>query len=106
MSSDYYIENDRGAKFDRAMLEQVETIVAGQGDGRISVDDCDTLYAMVADAGKYTDIEKKTVRHIRNNYVFTDAADEKFRFMIRSWAAKRGWKTRIARMEAEAENKK
>ena len=105
MSSEYYIQNDRGAKFDRAMLEQVETIVAGQGDGRIAVDDCEALFTMVADAGKYTDTEKKTMRHIRNNYEFTDAADEKFRFMIRSWAAKRGWKTRIARMEAEGHNK-
>ena len=106
MSSEYYIQTERGTKFDKAMLEEVDNLVAGTGDGRISIDDCEALFATVADAGKYTDTEKRTMRHIRNNYTFTEAADEKFRFMIRSWAAKKGWKTRIARMEGEGENRK
>ena len=93
MISDYYNEDDQ-SKFDRTLLEQTEAIIEGQGDGRISLDDCETLFQVVADAGKYTDTEKKTMRHIRDTYTFTDEADEKFRYMVRSWAAKRGWVTR------------
>lgn len=96
MSSDYYAK-DESRKYDRAILEQVETIISGQGDGRISEADCDTLFQVVADRGLYTDVEKATMKHVRKEYTFTDAADEKFRYMIRSWAAKRGWATRRER---------
>lgn len=97
MAKDYYVKDDRNVKYDRALLEQAEAIVAGQGDGRIALEDCEALYAKVADANLYTDTEKRTMRYIRKNYTFTDAADERFRFMIRSWAAKRGWVTRRER---------
>ena len=50
---------------------------------------------MLANDGKYTDLEKDTIEYIRDeksSYKFTDAADEYFRKEIRSWAAKRGHK--------------
>ena len=41
----------------------------------------------VKDGNSYTDIEKDTMAYIRDNYKWTDAADEWFRTEIRKWAA-------------------
>ena len=41
----------------------------------------------VKDGASYTDIEKATMKYIRENYKWTDAADEWFRDEIRKWAA-------------------
>ena len=96
MSSDYYAR-DYFRKYDRAILEQVESIVQGRGDGRLSEADCEPLFHVIADRNLYTDVEKATIRHVRRNYKFTPTADEKLRHMVASWAAKRGWETRRQR---------
>ncbi len=41
------------------------------------------------DSDAYTDIEKATMRYIRDNYKFTEAGDEWFRTEVRRIAAKR-----------------
>lgn len=88
MSDDYYIVMD-GVKCDRKMIELAEGAVAGAGDGRISLDDAKYLLAAVKDANLYTDVEKATMRYVRDNYRFTEAADSWFRTEIRRWAATR-----------------
>ncbi|MCH9045576.1 MAG: hypothetical protein IIA40_05670 [SAR324 cluster bacterium] len=88
MSDDYYIVMD-GVKCDRKMIELAEGAVAGAGDGRISLDDAKYLLAAVKDANLYTDVEKATMRYVRDNYRFTEAADRWFRTEIRRWAATR-----------------
>ncbi|MEC9399729.1 MAG: hypothetical protein VYE40_14955 [Myxococcota bacterium] len=86
MSESYYKVID-GVKYDRAMLEFCDEAVAGAGDGRISQADAEKLYELVKDGDKYTDIEKATMKYVRENYKWTDAADEWFRTEVRKWAA-------------------
>lgn len=89
MAEEYYIERD-GVKCDRKLIELADGAVAGTGDGRISVDDAKVLLDAVKDHGSYTDIEKDTMKYIRANYKFTDAADTWFRTEIRKWAGTKG----------------
>ena len=86
MSQDYY-RTIAGKKYDRIMLEIAEEAMAGRGDGRISLEDAQRLIDSVKDANKYTDIEKATMRYIRDHYHFTPASDQWFRKEIRRWAA-------------------
>lgn len=88
MSDSYYKVID-GKKFDREMLEIADRATAGQGDGRISIEDARQLIGAVKDGGRYTDVEKETMSYIRDNYRFTDEADSWFRDEIRRWAAAR-----------------
>lgn len=82
----YYKEID-GKKYDRGVLEFAEECTSGAGDGRISKADAEKLFEMVADGDSYTDIEKDTVSYVRENFKWTDAADEWFRTEVRKWAA-------------------
>ena len=89
MSNSYY-KNIDGKNYDREMLEIADEAVAGVGDGRISLEDAQRLLGAVKDANKYTDIEKATMKYIRENYRFTYASDQWFRKEIRKWAATKG----------------
>ncbi len=82
----YYRQID-GVKYDDGLLKAAEEAVAGRGDGRISLDDAKKLLEEVKDGNSYTDIEKKTVAYIRDNFKWTDEADAWFRTEIRKWAA-------------------
>ena len=82
-----YYKTIDGKKYDGQLLELADKMVQGAGDGRISVDDAKKLYEEVKDGNSYTDIEKDTMAYIRDNYKWTDAADEWFRTEIRKWAA-------------------
>lgn len=86
MSQDYY-RVIAGKKYDKKMIDIADEAVAGRGDGRISLEDAQLLIASVKDANKYTDIEKATMRYIRDQYRFTPASDHWFRTEIRKWAA-------------------
>ncbi len=87
----YYKEID-GKKYDAGIVEAAEKAVAGRGDGRISQADAEMLLKEVKDGDKYTDIEKFTVKMLREKFKWTDAADEWFRGEIRKWAASKGVK--------------
>ncbi len=82
----YYKQID-GKDYDKELLEKADAMVQGAGDGRISVEDAKKLYKEVSDAGIYTDIEKETMAYIRDNYKWTEAADDWFRTEISKWAA-------------------
>lgn len=82
----YYKEID-GVKYDRELLELADKLTEGQGDGRLSTDDAKKLYEQVCDGDSYTDVEKDTVKYLRENYKWTDAADTWFRTEVRKWAA-------------------
>jgi len=82
-----------GKKYSAALLEAADNMMAGKGDGRISVSDAEALLNMISNDGKYTDLEKETIAYLREDespYKFTEAADAFFRGAIRSWAAQRG----------------
>ena len=89
-----YYKKIKGKNYDRHLLDLVEELAAGRRGGRLAKADVLRMYDAVADANRYTDVEKRTMQYIRKNYSFTEAADELFRGKIRSWAAKKGWATR------------
>ncbi len=82
----YYKEID-GKKYDGEIIELAEKLTSGSGDGRISKEDAAQLLDAVKDGNSYTDIEKDTMEYVRQNFKWTDAADEWFRTEIRKWAA-------------------
>lgn len=82
-----YYKTIDGKKYDGELLELAEKLTAGAGDGRLSVADAGQLLEAVKDGDSYTDTEKDTVAYIRDNYKWTEAADDWFRTEIRKWAA-------------------
>ncbi len=82
-----YYKTIDGVKYDRAILDFADGATEGAGDGRISKGDAAQLLELVKDGNAYTDVEKATVKYVRENYKWTDAADEWFRTEIRKWAA-------------------
>jgi hypothetical protein len=91
----------KGQKYDRALYETALKAVEKQGDGRVSRDDAEKLLEKVLDAAPgqqdaYTDVEKRTVRLLREQLNWTPAADQHFRHAVASVAALKGWQTRLA----------
>lgn len=82
-----YYKTVDGKKYDGELIELAEKLTAGSGDGRISMEDAKALLEAVMDGNSYTDIEKDTMSYIRENFKWTEAADEWFRTEIRKWAA-------------------
>ncbi len=82
-----YYKTIDGVKYDADLIEAAETAVAGQGDGKISFEDAQILLEKVKDGDTYTDVEKATMAYIRENFKWTEKADEWFRAEIRKWAA-------------------
>ncbi len=78
-----------GEKYDKELLEAADKAIEGKGDNRISVEDAKMLLEEVKDGNSYTDIEKATVKYIRDNYNWTEKADEWFRTEIRKWASEK-----------------
>jgi hypothetical protein len=82
-----YYKTIDGVKYDGELIELADKLTTGGGDGRISKEDASQILDGVKDGDSYTDIEKATVKYLRDNYKWTDAADEWFRGEIRAWAA-------------------
>lgn len=72
---------------DGYLLSMADKAVQGAGDGRISKKDAEELIKVVKDGGAYTDAEKATMEYIRDNYKWTEGADDWFRTQIASWAS-------------------
>jgi hypothetical protein len=84
-----YYKTIDGVKYDGELIEKAEKAVAGKGDGRISLKDAEDLLESVKDGNSYTDIEKATMKYIRDNFKWTDEADAWFRSQIAKWAAEK-----------------
>ena len=80
-----YYKTINGVKMDKELLVLADEAVAGRGDGRISKTDAASLLEAVKDGNSYTDVEKDTVKYIRENYKWTDEADTWFRNEINKW---------------------
>lgn len=85
-----YYKIIKGKKYDAELIGLADRATRGRGDGRISLSDARALVKKVKDSGEYSDIEKRTMAYIRDNYTFTPEADQWFRTQIRSWAAIKG----------------
>ncbi len=88
-----YYKKIKGRNYDGKLIDLAKSLVKGKGDGRISLSDAKTILRKVKDSDEYTDIEKNTMRYIRDNYSFTPDANEWFRTEIRKWAAIKSPKT-------------
>ena len=83
----YYKQID-GKRYKAITLLKADQAVEGKGDGRISMADAEEIFATISDGKAYTQVEKDTMRYLRDNYNWTESADELFRKKVRSWAAK------------------
>ncbi len=86
-SISYYKQID-GKRYKAATILMADKSVEGKGDGRISMEDAKMIFDTISDGNAYTQVEKDTLHYIRDNYKWTDSADELFRTKVRSWAAK------------------
>ena len=75
-----------GKKMDSRLLEMAEKSIQGGGNGRISKADAEEIIQAVKDGGDYTEVEKDTMEYIRDNFTWTDNANDWFRNQISSWA--------------------
>jgi hypothetical protein len=82
-----YYKTVNGQKMDGYLLTMADKAVQGAGDGRVSRKDAEAIIKVVKDGGSYTEVEKATMEYIRDNYKWTEGADEWFRSQIASWAA-------------------
>jgi len=85
-----YYKKIKGKNYDKKLIDSADSSVKGRGDGRISLNDAKKILRTVKDASDYSDIEKSTMKYIRDHYAFTPEADRWFRGEIRKWAATRG----------------
>ncbi|OHD64581.1 MAG: hypothetical protein A2176_08825 [Spirochaetes bacterium RBG_13_51_14] len=102
----YYVKI-KGKNYDKKLIARAKSSVRKKGDGRISLKDAKIILGTVKDSADYTDIEKNTIRYIRDNYSFTPEADRWFRKEIRTWAATRiSIKKKAPRASKRPEKKK
>ena len=71
--SSYYKIID-GLKYDRRILNKAEELTRGRGDGRISLEDAKFLLPLFGDAGDVRIEEERTLKYLKENYSWTDAA--------------------------------
>jgi LysM repeat protein len=95
-----YYKKIRGKNYDKKTIDTAEASVQGKGDGRISLNDAKKILRTVKDSNDYSDIEKSTMKYVRDHYAFTPEADHWFRGEIRKWAASRGAAVKKARKPA------
>jgi len=88
--SDYKII--KGKKYDAGMLKEADAAVAGAHDNIISMEEASKIAKEALDGHVYTATEKATMKYIRENYKFTDAADKLLRAKVSSFAAKKAAK--------------
>lgn len=85
-----YYTKIKGKNYDRKMITTARRAVKGRGDGRISLQDAKKLLGSVKDATGYTDVEKRTMKYIRDKFAFTPEANRWFRTEVSKWAAFKG----------------
>jgi len=80
-------------KYDRGMLEAADEGVKAAGDGgKIGLEDAKKIVKEALDGHVYTNVEKSTMKYIREHFQFTTEADEYVRTTVASFAAKKAAK--------------
>ncbi len=67
-----------GVKYEKELMDLAKELTSGKGDGRISKEDATELIKSALDGRGVTDIEMATLKYIRGNFNFTDAAAQLF----------------------------
>ena len=78
-----------GVRYSRRLLDWADDAVEGKGDGRISITDAKELLKLLTSDNRYSDLEKKTVAFIRENYKWTEAGDAFLQGAIEAWMSSR-----------------
>merc|ERR1712113_552269 len=74
--SESYYAVIEGMKCDRAIIDACREAVAGQGDGRVSIEDAKKVFEKVADGSKETAVERWTMRYCLTHFKWTEAAHD------------------------------
>lgn len=82
--------NGRDVEVDGRLWGEAIARTEAKGDARLSIEDAEALFALVAADGQYSELEKKTLKHIRKHFKWTEKGNDAFRAQIRAAAAK-GW---------------
>jgi len=101
--SDY--KTIKGKKYDKGMLDAADAAVAGANDNIISMEEAQVIIKEALDGHVYTATEKATMKYIRDNFKFTDAANKLVRKTVASFAAKKAAK-KSAKAKKAAPKKK
>jgi len=72
-----YVSID-GNKYEKELLELAKAHTTGRGEGKISKDEAADLLKSANDGQGVTDTERATLKYIRANFEFTDAAARYF----------------------------
>nr|WP_244242593.1 OmpA family protein [Leptospira bouyouniensis] len=82
-----YYRTISGKQYDNELLDIAEKATK-RSKAPIGKNVAKTLFDAIKDGGDYTDVEKRTVKYIRDNFKFSPEADEYLRSEVRKWAAK------------------
>ena len=67
-----------GVKYEKELLDLAKEHTTGRGEGKLSKDEVVDLFKSANDGTGVTDTEKDTLKYIRKNFEFTDAAAKDF----------------------------
>lgn len=82
--------NNQEVEVDAKLWNAAKERTEGRGDGRLGEDDAKALFKIIAEDGSYSELERKTLKHIRNHFTWTTGGDNTFRRLVRE-AASKGW---------------
>ena len=82
--------NNREVEVDARLWNEAVARTEKKGDGRLGEEDARALFSIVAGDNNYSDLEKHTLKHIRNHFRWTEKGNNTFRSLIRE-AASHGW---------------
>jgi hypothetical protein len=84
-----YYRTINGIKMDGHLLDKANAAVArsseGASEGRITRKDAESIIIAVTYGFGYADVEEDTLKYIRDNYKWSDGADDWFRSQISNW---------------------
>jgi outer membrane protein OmpA-like peptidoglycan-associated protein len=101
MPKSYYQIID-GKNYDRNMLRIASRAKPASKNGKpiIGTDLAKKIFHALSDGAEYTDVEKATMKYIRDNYLFTPEADEYLRTEVRKFSAKNSNRKKGKRTQA------
>jgi hypothetical protein len=67
-----------GEKYEKELLDLAKEYTTGKGESRISKEEVEGLFKSALDGRGVTETEMNTLKYIRANFTFTDAAAAMF----------------------------
>ncbi|MDX1939613.1 MAG: hypothetical protein SFU99_03630 [Saprospiraceae bacterium] len=74
-----YYRHINGVRYARQLLEAAEQFTTGRGESQISFEEIQEIYKLAEDGRRITDVERRTLFYIAENFSFTDKALDWFR---------------------------